>query len=65
MRDDVDFNFGLFFGFILGLVLGLFIGVVAMNKEQGNLAEYIKIQEKCSIESDDYIILNNEIYYKK
>ena len=61
--DDTVFLFGVLIGFLFGIMVGTFIGVSAIKKE--NLIKNTAIQEKCSIESDDYIILNNEIYYKK
>lgn len=73
MRDDVDFNFGFLMGFFVGLAFGVLVGATAITMgnnstkntqiEQKGLTE--NIEQKCSIESDDYIILNNEIYYKK
>ena len=70
--DDTVFLFGVLIGFLFGIMVGTFIGVSAIKKEnlikntqieQKDLTE--NIEQKCSIESDDYIILNNEIYYKK
>lgn len=71
--DDTVFLFGVLIGFLFGIMVGTFIGATAITMEnnsikntqieQKDLTE--NIEQKCSIESDDYIILNNEIYYKK
>lgn len=64
MRDDVDFNFGFLMGFFVGLAFGVLVGATAITMGNNSIKN-TQIEQKCSIESDDYIILNNEIYYKK